>query len=642
MFEKIFQPITINSVTIKNRLVVPPMVSNFARNDGTVTDTAINYYEARAKGGFGLIVVEALAVHLLGRGYEFGFGIWDDKHISGCTRLTEAVHKGGAKVFAQLIHAGAQTTPAVLGTMPVAPTAMLHPGYNVLTRELTKDEIVELIDAFGQSARRAKEAGFDGVEIHGSHGYLLSQFMSQFTNRRSDEYGGSLANRLRVPIEILKSIRSYCGNDFPVTIRIAGDERVSEGRKIDETKVAIKLLDEAGYDGFHVTSATTASTGFVAPPSYVEPAFNVGFAEKIKKITAKPIITTGRIHDPYLAEMILAEDRADMIGMGRSSIADPELPNKVMRGELDEICPCVACLQGCIGHLYTNTPISCLANPFVGREGEIKIEPAQRAKKILVAGGGPAGLEAAKTLALRGHKVDLYEKTEKLGGQLVLACMPPHKQSIAQLLQYYIKKAKDAGVNIHLQQPVTKELVKEANPDLVVIATGGEAIVPNIPGKELMRSETAWDILAGKVTLGPKVLVVGGGSVGCEVADFLTAQGRQVTLVEMKHDIGADMVKRVRQFLLQRLDSSHVDVQTDNKVCEIRPDGALVCHVNAEEGKALAGYDGIVWALGTKPDTALAKELEGTTYEVVQVGDCVTIADALAAIQDAQAIGLKY
>lgn len=640
MYDTIFQSININSLTIKNRLLVPPMITNFANSDNTVSEQMINYYTARAKGGFGLIIVEALAVHLTGRGYEFGLGLWDDAFIRGCARLTASIRQNGAKVFAQLIHAGAQTTPRVIGTIPVAPTALLHPGYQVLPRELAHDEIAEIIETFGQAARRAKEAGFDGVEIHGSHGYLVSQFMSQYTNRRTDEYGGNLTGRMRVPVDILKSIRNHCGNCFPVTIRIAGDERISEGRKIEETKVAVKILDEAGYDAFHVTSATTATTGYVAPPYYVEPAFNICYAEKIKKITAKPVMSTGRVHDVNLMDMILSENRADMIGMGRSSIADPELPNKARRGAADEIKPCVACLQGCIGRLYMNRPITCLANPVVGREGQFRIDQAKEIKKVLVAGGGPAGLETAKILALRGHKVVLYEKSEKLGGQLLLACMPPHKQALAHLLQRIIKEARDAGVDAHLQKTVTKEVVNEIKPDLIIIATGGMPVIPELPGQCLMRAVTAWEVLAGKTTVGHKVLIVGGGSVGCETADFLAAQGKQVTLLEMRDDIGHDMVKRTRQFLVQRLTECKVDVKIGCKVCEIRVDGVIIDKAGTE--KTLEGYDDIVWAVGTRPDTSLADELRCSEWEVIQAGDSAETGDALTAIRAAWQIGLKY
>lgn len=639
MFENIFRPIKINSLTVKNRLLVPPMVTNFADKENFATKQSNAYYTARAKGGFGLIVVEALAVHLLGRSYHYGLGLWDDKFIDNLKIMTDESHAYDAKIFAQLIHGGAQTKPDIIGTQTVAPSALLHPGYNVLPREMSKDEILEMIDSFGQAALRAKKAGFDGVEVHGSHGYLVSEFMSQVTNKRTDEYGGSLLGRLTVPIEILKSIRNYCGNDYPVTIRIAGDERLSDGRKIEETKVAIKILDEAGYDAFHVTTANTASTGYVAPPSYVEIALNVNFAEKIKKITKKPIITTGRIHDANLAEMILAEERADIVGIGRSSIADPEFVNKVQKGDLEDIKPCVACLQGCIHHLYTDQPITCLANPLVGHESTFEIEQAKDKKKILIAGGGPAGLEVARILALRGHNVHLYDKAEKLGGQLLIACMPPHKQALANLVKYMVKDLERSGVKVHLETQVNKKLVEEMQPDLVINASGGKAILPNLPGQEHVNAVSAWDLLMGKVTVGVNVLIVGGGSVGLETADFLAEQGKKVTLVEMKDEIGADMVKRVRQFLTKRLDELKTNINVSCKVCEFCSGGAIVD--SNGQTKTFDGYDNIVWALGTRPDDTLEKELADCQVKVIKIGDAAKVKDALAALEEARELAVK-
>jgi 2,4-dienoyl-CoA reductase-like NADH-dependent reductase (Old Yellow Enzyme family)/thioredoxin reductase len=634
-FTKLFEPVRINSLVMKNRLLMPAMVTNFANRDNTVSDRLIAYHRARTKGGFGLNTTEAVAVHLLGRGFDSGLGLWDDRFIEGFSRLTKAIHDSGGKIVTQIFHAGAQTTAKVIGTQPVAPSALLHPIHNTLPRELRRDEILEIIEAFGQAARRAREAGFDGVEVHASHGYLISQFMSTYTNRRTDEYGGDLSGRLRMPVEVLKSIRRQAGADFPVIIRMAGEERVSDGRKIEETKMAVKLLDEAGYDAFHITSATTATLHYIAPPSYADFALNVPYAEQVKKVTSKPVITTGRIHDPYMAEMILFEGRADIIGMGRSSLADPELPNKILAGALDGIRPCVACLQGCIGHLYLNEPITCLANLDVGREGEVAPPRATAPKKILVAGGGPAGLEASRMLALRGHKVILCEKTEKLGGQLLIASMAPHRQAIAQLLKQMIRAAQEAGVEIRPGTTVTGDLAAEMNPDLVIVATGGKPITPSFPGECACRSATAWDVLAGKVQMGKKILVIGGGSVGCETADFLVSQGKKVTLVEMREDIGLDLVPRVRFFLMPRLNG--VDIKVSSTVCETCADGAVVeCQ---GETKTLDGYDDVVWALGTKSENSLVSELASLQCEVIAIGDSAKIGDALSAMQNARELG---
>lgn len=639
-FTKLFEPVRINTLELKNRILMPAMVTNYGNKDNTVSDRLIAYHAARAKGGFGLNIVENFAVHPSGKAFAAVLGLWEDSFIPGCSALSAAVHASGGKIFAQIYHAGAQTTAKVIGTQPVAPTALLHPLNGTLPRALTAEEISGIVEAFGQAARRAQEACFDGIEVHGSHGYLIAEFMSTYTNRRTDEYGGDLLGRLRFPRKILECIRKQVGNGFPVIIRMAGDERVSDGRTIEESKIAAKILEEAGYDGFHITTATTATQHYIVPSYYFGAALNVGYAQQIKKSVTKPVITTGDIYDPFLAELILAEGRADMIGMGRASIADPELPNKIRAGAVEDICPCVGCLQGCVGSLYYDRPITCLANPDVGREGEPAYVPPVSLKKILVVGGGPAGLEAARILAARGHSVMLYEKSDQLGGQFQIACMPPHKQRIAQLLKQMIRRTRQAGVEIHLGKTVTKDSVAAIKPDLIIIATGGSPIIPDIPGLASSPAVNAWDVLAGRTSVGKKVLVIGGGSVGCETADFLASQGKHVTLVEMRADIGVDVVQRVRQVLLQRLESGKVGVETSATVCRILGDGVVLEQCGGK--KQLTGYDDLVLALGTKPENGLAAALKNDGYEVVVIGDAAEPRDALAAILKAGEVGRKY
>jgi NADPH-dependent 2,4-dienoyl-CoA reductase/sulfur reductase-like enzyme len=329
-----------------------------------------------------------------------------------------------------------------------------------------------------------------------------------------------------------------------------------------------------------------------------------------------------------------------MVGMGRASIADPELPNKVKAGAVEDICPCVGCLQGCIGSLYLDRPITCLSNPDVGREGEPAKTPPRLVKWVMVVGGGPAGLEVARILALRGHSVVLYEKSKELGGQFLIACMPPHKQRIAQLLKQMVRRTKKAGVVIHTGKEATKESIAELLPDLVIVATGGLPIIPDIPGCDAASTVNAWDVLAGRVTVGKKVLVIGGGSLGCETADFLASQGKAVTLLEMRGEIGIDVIPRVRHFLLQRLEASKVGVQTLATVCRVLHDGAVIDQ--SGEARQLTGYDSIVLALGTKSQCTLAAELKGGPYEVVVIGDAAHPRNALDAILEANEVGRKY
>ncbi|MBW6461393.1 MAG: FAD-dependent oxidoreductase [Bacteroidales bacterium] len=638
-FPFLFRPIRINSVEIRNRLIVPAMVTNFCNPDNTVSERLINYHVTRARGGFGLNIVEDFAVHPWGKGFHAVGGLWDDRFIKNCTKLTSAIHGVGGKVFIQIYHAGSQTSESITGVQPVAPSAFLHPLKKTLPRELTLWEIEEIIEDFGQAARRSRESGFDGVEIHGSHGYLVAQFMSSYTNRRTDRYGGDLLGRMCFPIDIIRNIRRYAGKDFPVIIRFAGDERISEGRTMEESMVVAQLLEEAGYDGLHVTTATTATQAYIVPPYYAPLALNVEYAEKIKKIVSIPVITTGRIHDPLFAEAILAQGRADMIGMGRASIADPDLPNKIAAGDLEDIRPCIACLQGCIGSLLRDECITCTVNPEVGREMEMKIQPAKTSKRVLVVGGGPGGMETARVAALKGHKVVLCEQTDKLGGQLIIAAMPPHKQGIAHYVKYLINQLHKVGVELRMNTEATVKTIREIAPDVVVVATGAEPVLPPIPGADRKKVLNAWDLLLGKVQTGRNVLVIGGGSVGCETADFLAVQRKRVAIVEILDEVGRDLLERVKYFLFQRLEEEKVNIYSDATVLEILEDGVRL----NQNGKIieLSGYDNVVMAVGVRPRKVLVDQMKDTGIKFEVVGDVKKIGNALSAIAGGTELGRR-
>ncbi len=635
--KKLFEPQLINSLKIRNRFVVPAMVTNYGNCDGTITETLIHYHCARAKGGFGLNITENFAVHPMGRGFARALGLWSDYFVDGCEQINKAVHQEGGRIFAQIYHAGAQTRYETIGRQPVAPSAILHAWNRVLPRELTREEIYEIVECFGKAARRARNAGFDGVEVHGAHGYLVAQFMSGLTNKRTDEYGGDVLGRLRFPLDILKAIRSEVGQEFPVIIRLAGDERVPGGRDLEETGIMAPYLEEAGYDGLHITTATTYNLPYVVPCFYTPKALNVSYAEVIKKIVSIPIISTGRINDPLLAEKILRENRADFIGMGRASIADPELPNKVMAGNMDEIKPCIGCLQGCMGRLHAGKPISCVANPTVGREKEMEIRKGQKTRKILVIGGGPAGLEAATAASLCGHDVVLHEKTDRLGGQLNIAAVPPFKHEFAHLIKSMVRHAEKAGVKIIKNMQVNLNSVNGY--DTVILATGGVPKIPKIPGIESKNVFTAWEILRGDVTTGENVLIIGGGMVGCETADFLASQGKKVMIVEALEEIATDLIDRIKYFLLPRLEENKVQIKTSAFVKGILPDGVLI--QTGENMQELHGYSSIVLAMGTLAENRLAQEISKKypNMNIVSIGDAKEPRNLLDAIAEGAELG---
>ncbi|HVI41056.1 MAG TPA: NADH:flavin oxidoreductase, partial [Anaerovoracaceae bacterium] len=427
MFKKLFEPIKIGNMELKNRLTTVAMEGVYCEQDGTVTDRHVDYVEARAKGGWGLIISEACSVSQVGTGFTYCTSLKDDKYIPGMKRVADIAHKHQAKMAVQLIHAGRQTASALTGMEIVAPSAVKDPTEPETPHEMTIAEIKQTVEDFGNAAARAKKAGFDAVEIHGAHGYLIQQFVSPFSNKRSDEYGGTIRNRARFALEIVENIQSKCGKDFPIIYRMTADELVVGGLTLSETKAIAMMLEDAGVNAINVSLGNYTTSSYICPTAYSPKGFTGDMAEEIKKAVSIPVFSVGRYVDPYVAEAALQSGKADMIGMGRGSLADPEFPNKVKEGRIDDIMQCISCRQGCQGNLFKFQGIECLVNPVTGHEGEYKKVPAEVKKKVVVIGGGVAGMEAAIIAAERGHSVTLYEKSDKLGGQWLLAAIPPAK-----------------------------------------------------------------------------------------------------------------------------------------------------------------------------------------------------------------------
>ncbi|MDD5701099.1 MAG: FAD-dependent oxidoreductase [Dehalococcoidales bacterium] len=642
-FRMLMSPVNIGSMQLKNRLVVPAMGTDYANADSSVSRQHTDYWLARARGGFGLLIVEVTAVDPGGKGSPRQPGIWDDSFIRGWKEFTDRLHQEGAKVAVQLHHAGRQTMSAITGSQPIAPSPVACPVEKEVPRELTTAEVYSFIEKFGDGARRAKEAGFDAVEVHGAHGYLVAQFMSGLANKRLDEFGGPFINRMRFPLEIIKNIRRKTGESFPIIFRISADERVAGGRTIEESQAAARLLEEAGVNAIHVSTSTYESIHWVSAPSIVPMGFLSEDAAAIKKAVKVPVIAVGRLHDPVLAESLLATGAADLVSEGRQSLTDPEFPNKIAAGQLEDIAPCISCLQGCLGYLFNPAKgqVSCLVNPFCGQEGTMKIEKTPSPKKVMVVGGGPGGLEAARILAQRGHQVTLYEKGNTLGGAYRVAAVSPGKQDILKALRYYIHMGEKHGVNFKLGTEVTASLVEQERPDVVVLATGSRPFVPDIPGIKKPGILLATDLLEGKKTcseVNNKVLIVGGGFVGAETADFLADYGYDITIIDMVSDIATEEQGSVRYFLMERLKEHNVKTVLNAKVTEFLDDGVVYQQDNQEQ--RLTGFGTVVLATGYRAYNPLETALKGKVKELHVIGDAVEARKAIDAIAEGARVGI--
>jgi len=634
-FSTLLSPISIGKMEVRNRFVVPPMGTNFGNPDGSISQQLIDYYATRAKGGFGLIIVEVAAIDPLGRAIPNQVGIWNDDFIPGLKKLVDEVHAYGAKVAVQLHHAGRQTARGVIDGQPVAPSAVPCPVMKDMPRELRTEEVYGLIQKFRDAAVRAKRAGFDAVEIHGAHGYLISQFMSTHSNKRIDEFGGDFLSRMKFPSEIVKGVRQDLGSDFPILFRISADEKVHGGRTIYETKATARLMEECGVNAMHVSICTYGSMHWMFVPPAVPQGFNTDAAAEVKRSVTIPVIAVGRIHDPFLAEDILLSGKADMISMGRASLSDPEIPNKVAENRINEISPCIACLQGCVGNLFNPDilKVSCLVNPLTGREGVISTEKTGNPKKVIVVGSGPGGLKAAYVAAQKGHDVTCYEKSGVLGGQFRIAGIPSTKHDILTAVKHFITMGKKYGVTYKLGVEVTAKLIENEKPDVVILATGGVPLLPKIKGIDNPKFLKAIDIIDGKSEAGEKVLVVGGGMVGSETAEFIAERGSTVTILEMLPTIAGDVPAGPRMYLLARLDEYGVKAITGAEVKEFHDDGVTYRMDDKEE--MLTGFDSIVVAMGSTAYNPLEKELKDKVNEVYVIGDAKKARKAISATEEA-------
>lgn len=637
-FKTMFTPIKIGSMTVQNRFVVSPMCNNFANEDGSLSDTSLAYYRERAIGGFGLITIEATVVDKKAKGGKNKACLFEDSAIESFERVIDACHKEGSKVSVQLQHAGPEGNAKAAGYPLRSASPIPAAAGKDIPEAMSTDEIYRLIELYGDAALRAKKAGADAVEIHCAHGYLISSFLSPRTNKRVDEFGGCFENRMRIIRLIIENVRKKGGHSIAIICRINSSDEVQGGLDVHDSAAIAAYLEDCGIDGIHVSRAVHIRDEYMWAPTVVHAGFSADLITEIKRAVNIPVIAVGRFTEPYYAELLVKEGRCDLVAFGRQSLADPHTPNKVAAGCFDEINPCIACLQGCVQHMYQGKPITCLVNPFVGKESQLKA--ADTSKKVMVVGGGVGGMLAAWVCAMRGHDVTLFESSDTLGGQMRLAAFPPGKGDITNMVRSYIAKCKKYGVKICMNTEVTSEMVLKESPDAVILATGAHPLVLPIPGIKDSGVIHAVELLDGKAACGQKVLVVGGGMVGCETADFLGELGYDVTVIELREEIGADVISEHRKFLMKNFDEYKIKSVTGAGVSRFFEDG-VAYELKDKTKHEIRGFDSVVLAMGSRAYDPLSEKVKKSIKETYVIGDAVKARRALDATTEALEVAMK-
>jgi 2,4-dienoyl-CoA reductase-like NADH-dependent reductase (Old Yellow Enzyme family)/thioredoxin reductase len=618
----ILSPITIKSLTLANRVVMPPMGTNLGHDDGTVSPENLAYLKRRAKGQPGLIITEITAAHQGGIASPNQLGAYEDRFIPGLSKMVAVAHEAGAKIAMQIHHAGRESTFLLEQGKAVAPSAVPSIVFRRTPREMTLDEIKEVILAFGSAAARAKEAGFDAVELHAAHGYLLTQFLSAISNRRTDAYGGTnLKERSRFAIEVIEEVRRRVGPDFPISVRVSGEEYIRGGYTIDDMQTILPDMVKAGADMIHASIGTHGSPGAItqATAEY-EPGFNVRLAKKIKEVVSVPVIAVGRFSDPALADEVIGRGDADLVAFGRQFLADPDFLVKAKAGKTADIRKCIACNQGCIEReILGEGNIRCSINPETGQETIYPEGPAAKSKNVWIIGSGPGGLTAAFEAARLGHRVTLFEQEHELGGQLRYARIPPYKEIYGEWIDWQIDQVRKAGVIIKNSTMVTETLLKDQRPEQVILAAGGEKIIPKVEGMDKGQVCDAWQILSGAVSPKNQILVVGGGLIGMETADFLSEKGKEVTLVEMLERSPVRKITSHGYMLHQRLQEKKCRLIFNTTLKRIG-DGSVEIETKGESS-TLSPIDQVVMAVGLKPRDELKGILESLKIPFSVVGD---------------------
>ena len=651
-YQKLFTPIKIGSIGIKNRIVFAPLCNTgMLDSSGSFTQQAVEYYKKRAKGGAGLIVSGAAKVEneveKIVPGHN-GRAIISIFAIPKITEIAEVCHYYRSKFFVQLFAGDGYNNPLPNPVGPSENPSFFREGET--TRELSQEEIEKIVVAFGKAAEILKDCGVDGVEINGHEGYLLDNFSCAIWNKRTDKYGGDLRERLTFAKEIFESIRSGAGKDFSITykyglkhfikgLKSAGlmeSEFAEAGRDIEEGIEMAKLLEEIGYQSLIIDAGCYDSMYWVHPTIYQEHGYLVKYAEMVKKVVNIPVMAIGSLDIPGLAERVISEGRADMIALGRPLLADPSWPEKVKKGKIEDIRPCIGCNEGCLARALTEKTLSCAVNPEAGFELYYKLNPVIKKKKVLIAGGGVAGMEAARILAVKGHNVVLYEKSEELGGHLREASVPDFKRDIAGLLEWYITQLRKLNIDIKMNTEVTLETNEIEKPDVVIVATGSYSVAPNIQGINRSNVIFATGLLMGKKNIGKKIVIAGGGMIGLEVALWLIKKEKLVTVVEALSEVALDGVLSNKEILLDLLAYHGVEIRTNAKLVEVT-DEYIELLDERYNTKCTMEYESLVLSTGLHPQDNLYKTLESNfpQMDIYSIGDCKKPGKIMNAVWDA-------
>jgi len=646
MYRHLFSPIRINQLEIKNRIAYPALGLLYSY-DSRLNDRYYDYFREKARGGAGIVTVGPVGIDYLGAGL-LALSLSTDEAIPSFERLTRIIREEGASPWIQLFHAGAYSHPILIdGQTPMAPSPVYSNYSKTTPRQMTLEDIQQVQEAFARAAERAREAGFDGVEIIGSGGYLITQFLSPLRNQRTDAYGGSFENRTRFPREVIELARSRLGENYPLTIRMAGNDFMPGSNTDAETPAIARVYEQAGVNAINVTGGWHETRVPQLPMELPRSAYAY-LALNIKKAVSIPVMASNRIADPDTAEAIIRDGYADMVNLGRVLIADPEWPKKAFEGRADEIRPCVACSQGCTDQVFSGQPVFCVGNPRAGFEGKRSIVQTSAPKTVMVVGAGAGGLEAAVTASQAGHRVEIFEQGPDIGGQLWLAGAPPHKRELLEFIRYYRAMINRHAISLHLNSPVDTEFIKEKNPDHLIIAEGAKALMPPINGADDPSVLSAWEVLGSSTALGKKVAIIGGGAVGLETALFVADKGTinaetlhflfsyeaesperlrelmfrgasTVTVFEMLPKAGSDVGKSTRWVLFDSLKRYGVTIRTETKVSAIN-NGTLTWEADGQE--ATETFDNVILAAGSRPVRTLSEAAESLGIPYCTVGDC--------------------